>query len=101
MLGLLRQRPEESIAEIRKAAEVDSLSIPVRNMLAARYATYKRCDESLEEDRRTLELNPNAAHLSMLHDRMASCYESKKMKTEALRRVRKSQERGRRVAERS
>lgn len=83
LLGL-RQRPEESIAEIRKAAEVDPLSIPVRNMLAARYATYKRCDESLEEDRRTLELNPNAAHLSMLHDRMSDCYESKKMKTESL-----------------
>lgn len=83
LLGL-RQRPEESIAEIRKAAEVDPLSIPVRNMLASRYAAYKRCDESLEEDRRTLELNPNAAHLSMLHDRMSDCYESKKMKTEAL-----------------
>ena len=83
LLGVL-QRPEESIAEIRKAAEVDPLSIPVRNMLATRYAVYKRCDESLEEDRRTLELNPNATHLGMVHDRMAQCYESKKMNTEAL-----------------
>jgi TolB-like protein len=83
LLGVL-QRPEESIAEIRKAAEVDPLSIPVRNMLAARYQRYNRCDESLEEDRRTLELNPNATHLGMVHDRMAQCYESKGMNTEAL-----------------
>jgi serine/threonine protein kinase len=83
LLGVL-QRPEESIAEIRKAAEVDPLSIPVRNMLAARYLVYKRCDESLAEDRRTLELNPNATHLGMVHDRMAQCYESKGMNAEAL-----------------
>ena len=64
LLGLLG-RPDESIAEIRKAVEVDPLSIPVRNMLAGRLATYNRCDESLEEDRRTLVLDPSATHLSM------------------------------------
>jgi TolB-like protein/DNA-binding winged helix-turn-helix (wHTH) protein/Tfp pilus assembly protein PilF len=78
LLGLLG-RPDASIAEIRKAVEVDPLSIPVRNMLAARLATYNRCDESLEEDRRTLVLDPNATHLSMLHDRMAECYRAKGM----------------------
>jgi TolB-like protein len=83
VLGVL-QRPEESIAEIRKAVEVDPLSVPVRNMLGIRYAVYNRCDEALDEDRRTLELNPNATHLGMVHDRMADCYQSKGMKTEAL-----------------
>jgi len=83
LLGLL-QRPEESIAEIRKAVEVDPLSIPVRNMLGIRYAVYNRCDEALEEDRRTLELSPNPTHLGMVHDRMADCYDAKGMKTEAL-----------------
>jgi Tfp pilus assembly protein PilF len=35
LLGVLG-RPEESLAEIRKAVQVDPLSMPVRNMLAAR-----------------------------------------------------------------
>lgn len=83
LLGVL-QRPDESIVEIRKAAEVDPLSIPVRNMLAAKLATYNGCDESLKEDRRTLELDPNATHLSMLHDRMAGCYRAKGMEKEYL-----------------
>ena len=82
LLGVL-QRPEDSIAEIRKAAEVDPLSVPVRNMLAARYATYGRCDEALAEDHKTLELNPNATHMAMLHNRMQGCYEAKGMKKEA------------------
>jgi TolB-like protein/Tfp pilus assembly protein PilF len=72
-------RPEESIAEIRKAAEVDPLSIPVRNMLAARLAAYGRCDEALAEDRKTMDLLPNTVHLSMLHERMAACYRDKHM----------------------
>ena len=83
MLGTLG-RPDDSIAEIRKAAEVDPLSIPVRNMLAARLQTYDRCDEALAEDNKTLELVPNAVHLGMLHVRMADCYRKKHMETEAV-----------------
>jgi TolB-like protein/DNA-binding winged helix-turn-helix (wHTH) protein/Tfp pilus assembly protein PilF len=83
LLGVLG-RPDESIAEIRKAVEVDPLSIPVRNMLASRLSSYGRCDEAIEEDHKTLELDPNATHLAMLHDRMAGCYKSKGMKKEAL-----------------
>jgi TolB-like protein len=75
-------RPEESIAEIRKAAEVDPLSIPVRNMLASRLAAYGRCDEALAEDRKTMDLLPNAVHLGMLHERMAACYRDKHMEKE-------------------
>ena len=83
LLGVLG-RPDESIVEIRKAVEVDPLSVPVRNMLASRLSSYGRCDEAIEEDHKTLELDPNATHLAMLHDRMAGCYESKGMKKEAL-----------------
>lgn len=77
-------RPEESIAEIRKAAEVDPLSVPVRNMLASRFETYERYDEALQEDRKTMELDPNATHLGMIHERMARCYGYKKMEKESL-----------------
>lgn len=83
LLGILG-RPDESIAEIRKAVEVDPLSVPVRNMLASRLSAYGRCNEAIEEDHKTLELDPNATHLAMLHDRMAGCYRSKGMDKEAL-----------------
>ena len=58
-------RQEEAIAEIRKAADVDPLSIPVRNMLATQLDKAGRCDEAIAEDKKTIELNPNAAHMGM------------------------------------
>ncbi len=81
LLGVLG-RAEESIAEIQKAAQVDPLSVPVRNMLAARLSRYGRCDEALAEDYKTLELLPNTTHLGMLHGRMADSYLSKHMEKE-------------------
>jgi eukaryotic-like serine/threonine-protein kinase len=84
LLGALG-RPDESVAEIRKAAEVDPLSIPVRNMLAGRLHAYGRCDEALAEDNKTLELVPNAVHLGMIHQRMADCYRTKNMESEAVK----------------
>ena len=47
-------------------------------------ATYKRCDEALQEDRKTMELDRNATHLGMIHERMARCYDSKGMEKESL-----------------
>jgi eukaryotic-like serine/threonine-protein kinase len=66
-------RQEEAIAEIRKAADVDPLSIPVRNMLAAQLVKAERCDDAIAEDKKTIELNPNATHMGMLHERQADC----------------------------
>ena len=83
LLGVLG-RPDESIAEIRKAAEVDPLSVPVRNMLASRLAAYGRYDEALAEDYKTMDLLPNTAHMSMLHGRMADCYRAKHMEKESV-----------------
>jgi TolB-like protein/Tfp pilus assembly protein PilF len=83
LLGALGRR-DEAIAEIRKAAEVDPLSIPVRNMVASQLEMSNRCDEAAEEVRRTLELIPNAIHLAMLHDGLASCYRTKGLQKEAL-----------------
>jgi TolB-like protein/Tfp pilus assembly protein PilF len=83
LLGVLN-RPDESIAEIRKAAEVDPLSVPVRNMLAERLGEVGRYDEAIEEANKTLsELNPNAAHIEMLHDTISTCYTRKGMPKEA------------------
>jgi|HubBroStandDraft_4_1064222.scaffolds.fasta_scaffold02880_3 serine/threonine protein kinase/tetratricopeptide (TPR) repeat protein len=83
LLGALG-RPDEAIAEIRKAVEVDPLSIPVRNMLATQLEAADRCDEAAEEVNRTLELIPNATHLAMLHTGLANCYRTKGFQKEAL-----------------
>lgn len=84
LLGVLH-RPDESIAQIRKGAETDPLSIPVRNMLAGRLADIGHCDEAIDVINRTIsELNPNQAHLSLLHKTLARCYASKGMRQEAL-----------------
>jgi TolB-like protein/DNA-binding winged helix-turn-helix (wHTH) protein/tetratricopeptide (TPR) repeat protein len=82
LLGALG-RPDESLAQIRKGAEVDPLSVPIRNMLVASLASSHRCDEAMEEDRKTLELDPNATHLAMLHDTMTDCYKNKGLNKEA------------------
>jgi serine/threonine protein kinase len=72
------QRPDESIAQIRKAEEIDPLSVPVRNMLAGRIAGLGRCDEAADVVNKTIsELNPNSAHLVMLRDTLADCYNAK------------------------
>jgi len=83
LLGVLH-RPEESIAEIRKAAEVDPLSVPVRNMLAMRLSDAGGCDEAIDVVNKTIaELNPNAPHLAMLHETISDCYRKRGMSKEA------------------
>jgi eukaryotic-like serine/threonine-protein kinase len=83
LLGVLN-RPEQAIAEIRRAAEVDPLSVPVRNMLAEQLGDFDNCDEAIAEANRTLaELNPNSPHIAMLHDTISTCYTKKGMPEEA------------------
>jgi serine/threonine protein kinase/Tfp pilus assembly protein PilF len=84
LLGVLH-RPDESIAQIRKAEEVDPLSVPVRNMLAMRLLDIGRCDEAIDVVNKTIsDLNPNSPHLAMLHQTLADCYTDKGMSKEAL-----------------
>jgi TolB-like protein len=79
LLGVLN-RPDESIAEIRKAAEVDPLSVPVRNMLAERLGNVGRYDEAIEEANKTLsELNPNPSHVYLLRQNLSYFYQAKGM----------------------
>jgi tetratricopeptide (TPR) repeat protein len=82
LLGALG-RSDDAIAEMRKAVEVDPLSIPVRNMLANKLEDAGRCDDAADEFRKTMELIPNAPHLGMLHEGLARCYRSKGREKEA------------------
>ena len=76
-------RPDESVAEARKAVEVDPLSVPARNILALLLAGAGRYDESIQEDLKTLEIDPNPVHLASIHTRLQDNYQRKGMDREA------------------
>jgi len=76
-------RPEEAIAEGRKAVEVDPLSVPARNILALELLDAGRLDESIQLDLKTLEIDPNPTHLAMIHGRLQDTYQRKGMPREA------------------
>ena len=82
-LLMAARRPDESIAEARKAVEVDPLSVPARNILALLLAGAGRYDESIQEDLKTLEIEPNPTHLSSIHTRLQDNYARKGMQKEA------------------
>jgi hypothetical protein len=77
-------RSDESVAEARKAVEVDPLSVPANNILATKLSAAGRSDEGFAESRNALELDPNPTHLAMFRTRMADYYRSKGMAKEAI-----------------
>lgn len=63
----VRGRHEEAVAEIKKAQELDPLSLIIRSSTAAIYRSARRLDDALEVCLKTLEEAPNfAAILSVL-----------------------------------
>jgi TolB-like protein/DNA-binding winged helix-turn-helix (wHTH) protein/Tfp pilus assembly protein PilF len=76
-------RSDESVAEGRKAVEVDPLSVPANNILGAMLQSARRFDEALAVDKKTLDLDPNPTHLAMVHTRMSACYRAKGLDKEA------------------
>jgi serine/threonine protein kinase/tetratricopeptide (TPR) repeat protein len=79
ILLLALGRPDQSIAEARKAVEVDPFSVPVNNILGTVLGYVKRCDEAIVQYRRTLELDPN---LTMAHIGLADSYRCKGLQKE-------------------
>lgn len=67
-------RSAESVAEARKAVEVDPLSIPANNILGDVLQAAGSCDQALDVDKKSLDLEPNSPHLYMVYARMATCY---------------------------
>jgi TolB-like protein/DNA-binding winged helix-turn-helix (wHTH) protein len=76
-------RYEESVAEARKAVEVDPLSVPANNILGAMLGAANLWDEALTQSQKALELDPNPTHLPMFLSRIADYYWTKGMKNEA------------------
>jgi TolB-like protein/Flp pilus assembly protein TadD len=54
-------RHEEALAEVRRAAELDPVSLPVRWNLAYRYYYARQFEEAIAEFHRALELDPGFA----------------------------------------
>jgi TolB-like protein/Tfp pilus assembly protein PilF len=77
MLG----RHTEAIAEIKKAHELDPLSLIINQGVGGKYLYARRYDEAMAQFRRTLELYP---HFPPTHQRLGWCYAQKRMYDEAI-----------------
>ena len=67
-------RTNEGLAEIRRAQELDPLSLPISMTLGWLLCDAGRTDEGIEELRKTLEMDPTFV---IAHHRLALCYERK------------------------
>jgi TolB-like protein/DNA-binding winged helix-turn-helix (wHTH) protein len=61
----------EAIAEMRKATELDPLSIPIQSFAGRTFIWARRYDEAVAQYRKVNELNP---HLALNHERLAQLY---------------------------
>jgi len=77
MLG----RHSEAIAEIKKAHELDPLSLIINQGVGGKYLYARRYDEAMAQFHRTVELYP---HFPPTHQRLGWCYAQKRMYDEAI-----------------
>jgi len=64
-------RLEEAMAEIKKAREVDPLSLPINRNLGACFYLSRRYDEAIAQWRSVVEMDPNFASV---HEELAAVY---------------------------
>src|SRR5437764_10147719 len=67
-------RTAEGLAQIRRAQELDPLSLPINMTLGWLLCDAQRTDEGIEQLRKTLEMDPA---FIIAHHRLALCYERK------------------------
>ena len=77
MLG----RHSEAIAEIKRAQQLDPLSLIINQGVGGKYLYARRYDEAMAQFHRTLELYP---HFPPTHQRLGWCYVQKRMYDEAI-----------------
>jgi len=69
------------LAEIKRAQELDPLSLPINMSVGWLLCEANRTDEGIEQLRKTLEMDPAFV---LAHDRLGHCYEQKGMYPEAI-----------------
>jgi tetratricopeptide (TPR) repeat protein len=74
-------RHDEALREIRRALELDPLSLPINANVCYVLYSARRYDEALEQCRKALDMDPTFA---LAHKRLGSVYEQKGMYGEAI-----------------
>jgi tetratricopeptide (TPR) repeat protein len=85
-LGLLG-RYDEAIAEMRKAEDLDPLSLIINADLAEMLVLARSYDESIRQSRKTIEMDGNFA---LAHNQLAQAYLGKHMYDEAIAELQKA-----------
>src|SRR5580698_9812828 len=80
-------RYDEAIAEMRKAENLDPLSLIINTDLAELLVLAHSYDESIRQSRKTIEMDPNFA---LAHNQLAQAYLQKHMNDEAVAELRKA-----------
>src|SRR6201993_3074678 len=80
-------RYDEAIAEMRKAQNLDPLSLIINADLAELLVIAHSYDESIRQSRKTIEMDPNFA---MAHNQLAQAYLQKHMYEEAVAELKKA-----------
>ena len=80
-------RYDEAIAEMRKAENLDPLSLIINADLAELLVIAHSYDESIRQSRKTIEMDPNFA---LAHNQLAQAYLQKHMYDEAVAELRKA-----------
>jgi len=82
-------RHEESIAEIKRAQELDPLSLPINTVVGEVYYYARQYDQAIEASQRTIEMDPSFV---VAHFFLAFAYAQKAMYDEAIAEARKAME---------
>jgi len=85
-LALLR-RYDEAIAEMKKAENLDPLSLVINADLAELLVLAHSYDESIQQSRKTIEMDPN---FGLAHNHLAQAYLQKHMNEEAVAELQKA-----------
>jgi tetratricopeptide (TPR) repeat protein len=80
-------RYDDAIAEMRKAQNLDPLSLIINADLAELLALAHSYDESIQQSRKTIEMDPNFA---LAHNQLAQAYLQKHMYAEAVAELQKA-----------
>ncbi len=80
-------RYDEAIAEMRKAKNLDPLSLIINADLAELLVLARSYDESIKQSRKTIEMDPNFA---LAHNQLAQAYLQKHMNDEAVAELQKA-----------
>jgi TolB-like protein/DNA-binding winged helix-turn-helix (wHTH) protein/Flp pilus assembly protein TadD len=80
-------RNNEAIAEMRKAEDLDPLSLPINSDLAELLLIANYPDESIQQSRKTIEIDPDFA---LAHNQLGQAYLEKHMYGEAIAELQKA-----------